>query len=198
MLLIGTGLMIRSLLGLWRVDPGFDATNVLTYRLTFPQSRYPDAVVLESKIEEHLQQVRGLPRVISAAAVNRLPLSGGSQSTTYTFEDAVGGPPDKNGCSIEPDHFVVTRDYLDAMGMSLVQGRWFTDADVPDARLVAVIDETLARRCWPRESTIGKRITPRQFPENPLWQEVVGVIRHVRHYGLSGSVCPWGCSARGL
>src|SRR6185295_17766029 len=118
-----------------------------------------------------------LPQVESAGMGNRLPLSGTSGLSTIEFE-RTGQEP---GALSATDDTTITPDYLRAMNITLLQGRFFTEQDSINSPLVVILDEQVARRAWPGENPIGKRV--RSGPTS-RWAEVVGVVRHIRHEKL--------------
>ena len=181
-LLVGAGLMIRSFERLQSVDPGFDPDNVVTFLLPLSQNRYPDSEQQRVFIDAVVERARGLPGVHQVGAVSTLPLTVNRSGSNYVIE---GEPP------MEPGEFRVaefrsaTAGYNDAMGMTLLSGRWFGDADGPDAEPVAVINETLARRHWSEgESPLGVRIVAGSGGSEAEWRRIVGVIADVRFFGI--------------
>jgi putative ABC transport system permease protein len=197
-LLIGAGLMIRSFARLQQVEPGFDPRNVLTFDLNLPESKYerPQAAQFYERL---LERLAAAPGVISAGAVEFLPLSGLDGNTGLLIE---GRPEPAPSERIFAHHRVVTPDYFRAMGMRLRQGRAFTAADNDKAPRVAIINETMARRYWPGEIPIGKRAAldfeamrfyPDRAPDRDLalgLREIVGVVADVKHTGLAGETVP--------
>ena len=177
MLLTGAGLLIRTFAALKEVNPGFRSQGVLSLKLAIPRNKYSGDEKVAAFCQRILEQVRALPGVAAAGMGNRLPLEGASGLSTIEFE-RVGQPP---GQLAGADDTITTPDYFRAMGIALLQGRSFTEQDVAKAPLVAVLDEQVARRAWPGENPIGKRV--RSGPDSP-WAEVVGVVGHVRHESL--------------
>ncbi|MEX0912661.1 MAG: ABC transporter permease [Gemmatimonadota bacterium] len=176
-LVIGAGLMIRSVLELYRIDLGFRSEQVLTARLSLPTAEYsePDDVTrffaeLERRIEE-------LPGVQTVGATRLLPLTGTIGDWGVLPE---GGDPAQD--SGPADWQVVTPGYVEAMGMELVRGRTITEADRLDSTPVAMINEAMAAEYWPGEDPIGRRFVVGN-PANPYFT-VVGLLRGVRHNGV--------------
>jgi putative ABC transport system permease protein len=176
-LLIGAVLLARSFAGLQNVDPGFVPDKVLTLRLWLPELRYPDDDEIAGFYDDVLDRVRNLPGVQSASAVLGVPLSGSSASFGFSIEGRPKPPP---GEEYTAGFQSVGRDYFQTMGIPLVGGRDFDERDDADAPSVAVINETLARRYWPEEDPIGRRVSL----DDEDWIEIVGVVRDVRHQGL--------------
>jgi putative ABC transport system permease protein len=192
-LLVGAGLMVRSFRHLLGVSPGFQTEHLLTMRLSLPQVRYPNGAASSNLYRQFVSRVKGLPGVQGAGTINLLPLSGTSSSGSVTLEDTSvrGVPirPDWNLPYIETDYRSVTPGYFQTLKIPLQKGRFFTDADdLPDAAPVSIVDEDFAHRFWPNQDATGKRIArrivPNSNPPQPLWTTIVGVVGHVKHYGL--------------
>ena len=187
-LLVGAGLLMRSFSRLTRVDPGFDSQNLLTVKVQVPRTKYKDGAAVSSFFQQLLEKIQALPGVESAGAVSQLPLGGEYWSGTLTFEGVTANAEQGNLASFEVDQRAITPDYFKAMKTTLIEGRFFTSADVR-AKPCAIIDETLARRLWPDVSPIGRRLTFGRFPEKPeTWVEIVGVVRHIRQHKLEAKV----------
>ena len=188
-LLIGAGLLMRSFFRLTRVDPGFDANNVVTMKMMVPRSKYKDGPAVVSFYQQLLEKINALPGVDSSAAISQLPLSGDYWSGTLTFEGVAANAEQGNLASFEVDQRAITPGYFNTMRTPLLEGRFFTSQDVRGKANVAIVDETLARRLWPDASPIGRRFTFGRFPEKPEhWFEIVGVVRHIRHHKLDANV----------
>ncbi len=173
LLLIGAGLMVKSLTVLQSQDLGFQPDNLLTARLSLPRSYNRERSTL--LLQQILATSAAQPGVQSAALAYCLPIEGGCDITGMTLE----------GRTLEQPYFVavnmVSSGYFEALEIPLVVGRGFEDSDRNDSLRVAVIGETLAREAWPGEEPIGKRIRlGLGWPEGE-WAEVVGVARDVRH-----------------
>jgi predicted permease len=176
-ILVGAGLLGRSLLRLLSVDPGFRPEGVLTFRLSLPENTYGTDESRIAFYRRALDRTRRVPGVQSVGAVNLLPLSGGSNSGTVTI-DTTAVPPDRT--TPEADWRPVLPGFFETMGVRLIAGRFFTDADDARAAPVAIVDETLARSYWPGESAIGKRIKTGGRQSTSPWRTIVGVVGHVR------------------
>jgi putative ABC transport system permease protein len=180
-LLAGSGLLIRSFLRLQEVDGGFRPEGVLTMRLSLPEQRYPRPARTLAFYRELMDRVRHLPGVDAAGAASGLPLNGTGYSGTVTV-DSQAVPQNKT--MVEADQRAVLPGYFEALGISLLRGRYFDERDTPSSGPVAIVDETLANTYWPGEDAVGKRLHqggPRS--KNP-WRTVVGVVRHVRYRTL--------------
>ncbi|HWO02704.1 MAG TPA: ABC transporter permease, partial [Blastocatellia bacterium] len=178
MLLVGAGLLIKSFANLQSVDPGFNPKKVLRVDVGLPRTRYPDRLQSAAFYKQLLDRVAGLPDVQSAGAVSSLPLSGGGTDSNFQIE---GRPPAEPGHPQVAWYSSVTPDYFRAMGIRLVRGRDFTGADSTDVSKVALISETMARRFFPDEDPLGKRLV---FGEKDL-REIVGVMSDVKFFGLN-------------
>jgi putative ABC transport system permease protein len=178
MLLIGAGLMLRSLMRLHQVDPGFDPENVITARIDLDWSRYNrDHSILEFSASL-LGRVRGLPGVTHAAVANTFPLNV-SEPYTNTFTIR-GREPERGAPPLRAEVRSATTDYFAAMGIRLVRGRLYADRDEERNR-VAVINRTLARRYWGNDDPLGAQVSP---DGGRTWVTVVGIVSDVKHYGL--------------
>ena len=184
-LLVGAGLLIRSFMRLNQVSPGFNPANVVTMQLSLPRSKYAEKPQRATFFEQLVQQVSALPGVQSAAAGNNLPMSNDGWNASFAVENLQVGPDEP---SPHGDPHMITLDYFRAMGIPLLRGRYFTDADSKDSLPVAIIDQSLAEQYWPDQDPIGKRIAA--FFDGPRgqrnWREIVGVVGHVKQYGLDG------------
>lgn len=184
-LLIGAGLLIRSLHNLLEVDLGFAPERVLTMQLELPEAKYTEDERVVAFFQRVLERVRTLPGVQYAAVTSNLPLPGGMNGTVLVE----GHAPARSlfeGPLVEFSG--VSPDYFRVMGIPLLNGRRFTDADAARAPKVVIINETMARRFWPDEDPIGKRLSFYTGP--PVWYEIVGVVQDVRQWGLAEAPLP--------
>lgn len=176
-LLIGAGLMMRSFLRLQAIDPGFDPRNVLTFTVSLAGAKQYVGAQRELFYRGLIEQLKKLPGVQSASAVNHLPLAGDTWGMSIAIE---GHPLPSPGETNRAVYRVSLPDYFRTMGMSLHRGRDFNDRDVMDAPGVVIINETAARRHWAGEDPIGKRLTLGDPRTNPKWLTVVGVVKDVK------------------
>ncbi|HSC27212.1 MAG TPA: ABC transporter permease [Vicinamibacterales bacterium] len=177
-LLVGAGLLVRSFAQLLRVDPGFDSERTVTMDVGLPGSRYDDARRI-GFFRRFFERVDRLPGVHGAGAVSFLPLTGLGAATRY---DVIGQPKPPLGEEPVTDVRVATNGYFRAMGIPLIRGRLFREDDAADAANRVVINEVMARRHWPDEDPIGKRISISW--SNRREDEIIGVVGNVRHAGL--------------
>ncbi len=179
-LLAGAGLMIKSFWRLQKVDPGFNPDNALTLSVALPQKKYPEESQRVAFFQQLLEKVGALPGVQAAGASNVLPLAG-----DFVLAFVVQGrPPLPPGAGQSTNFYSASADYFKAMGIPLRRGRLFTERDIKDSQHVAIINETMAKKIFPDEDPIGKRITFDTGANNPDWYEIVGIVGDVKHYGL--------------
>lgn len=172
-LLIGSGLMIRSFIALQRTDPGYQAEGLLTFLLPVPPSRGEAAPAFIQEFRDRLGAVPGVRSVTSASA---LPLEGTSPLARWGRPEAATDP----SLFEQGAPFFVLPGYFETMRTPLIDGRTFTEADNRQDALVMVIDELLAARAYPNESAVGKRLLVRVRGPEPELLEVIGVVRHQR------------------
>jgi putative ABC transport system permease protein len=180
-LLVGAGLMIRSLWALQRVPLGLDPSGVLTMRVSLPQAagyKTPEQVV--AFYEQLMDRVRRLPGVRAAGAARSLPLG----STIGDFGLQVDGYIPTPGTNAKGDWQIITDGYFEAMGERIVRGRPINAADTTDAMPVALINEEMARLYWQGRDPIGGRLKIGGNPSRP-WVTVVGIVADVRHNGIT-------------
>jgi predicted permease len=178
-LLVGSGLLIRSFLRVSGVDPGFDPDRVLTMNMSLSSARYkmhPDRYKFFDRV---LSEVRTLPGVRSAAFATKLPLLGGSNGTIMIE----GQPRPKTTWDAPLVEFSrVSTGYFKTMGIRFMRGRDFEDRDREGSTDVVIVNETLARTFWKNDDPIGKRLS--YISDKPVWKQVIGVVRDVRQWGL--------------
>ncbi len=181
-LLVGAGLLGRSVWELGRVDPGFHADRVVTLRTKLPETRYPSDDRIRAFGNELVARLGGLPGVRAVGSVNELPMTSSGLGTSFEIEGRPPTPPeDRPGTWIA----TVGGGYFDAMGIPLLRGRLFGDGDTETTSPVYVIDESLARRHWPDEDPIGAHLALRwRRGAEPRRGEIIGVVGSVR-YGLA-------------
>jgi putative ABC transport system permease protein len=178
-LLISAGLMVKSLLRLQDVKPGFDSTNLLTMRLALPSTKYENFNQSRMFFEQLLDRLEARADVQSVGGINLLPFGGSGGDRSFSIEDQ----PTSSG-QARPDEQVrfITPGYFHTMSIPLLQGRDFTRHDLPDTPPVAIVNNACARKFWPNGNAIGKRIS--FSARNPKWYEIVGVTGNVKHRGL--------------
>jgi putative ABC transport system permease protein len=182
-LVAGAGLMMRSFRSVLGIDPGFDPHNVLTFSAALPLATYKDQQQHVQFFERALAKIRALPGVEAAAGTFRVPITG---FATAIF--SVQGKPVPTGQAPIADYRAITVGYFQALGIRLLRGREFTERDSADAPDAVIVNEELARRSWPGEDPIGKRL--QVGTELTRWRQVVGVVGNARLSGLEAKVDP--------
>ncbi len=182
LLLIGAGLMLRSLRALEGVDPGFNAANVLTADVSLPPARYGDSDNQTMFFTSVVEQLNLLPGVEAAASVIGPPLKRGYIGHSVIFE---GREPVAQGEEPGARNRPVVGDYFRAMGIPMVRGRAFADEDGFGSGLVAIVNERFAQEYWPDQDPVGTRIAW-LIDRTPRWMTVVGVAKDVKTYDLRG------------
>jgi putative ABC transport system permease protein len=180
-LLIGAGLMIRTLYLLKNANSGMDARNVLTVTLGISSEKYATVAQQNGFFHHVLEQIRALPGVEFASAVDSLPLQGGSTQPVAVEGQPVVPMADQPEVAVR----LIAPGYLRVMRIPLKQGRDITEADNANARPVVLVSESFARRFWPNENPIGKHVKLTFLPGEA--SDVVGVVGDVRLNGLSVS-----------
>jgi putative ABC transport system permease protein len=183
-LLIGAGLMLQTLARLRAIDIGFRSDHLLTLRTVIPAGKYSDRTKALAFFDRVLDGVRALPGVENAAYNSMLPFEGQGNTQGYSIEGRQLDPGDPGDALLR----VSTNAYLQTLGVQLREGRLFNDGDGPSAPPVAIINETFAKRYWPKESALGHRISPSFRP--PVWRTIVGVVKDVRERGYELDMKP--------
>ena len=185
-LLIGAGLMTRSFIRLVNVKLGFNPRKVLTMRVELPRSRYQKGEQRTQFFGQLLERVKSIPEIESAGAISQLPLSGYSMMGRFAIE---GHPKPEPGKGKPMPIGIVTPAYFQAMQIPLVRGRVFDARDAEKMPEVAIVNEAMARRFWPGENPIGKKVAAGCDKEQ-LCRTVVGVVGDIRHEGLADEAQP--------
>jgi putative ABC transport system permease protein len=184
-LLTGASLLMRSFVNLLRVDPGFSTENVVALPV-FVWSRYPTDVQRATFFRETVGRIEEVPGVIAAGAASTIPFSEvvGDTRTRLTIE----GRPTAADARPTIGVNIATPGYFRVMGIAVVRGRTFGPTDLRDTTPVAVINETMARRFWPDEEPLGKRIRVNDGPD--VSREIIGIVRDTRDNGLDATPAP--------
>jgi putative ABC transport system permease protein len=180
-LLVGAGLMIKSFWQLQKVDPGFNPDNALSVSVALPRNKYPEDHQQAAFFQQLIEKVGALPGVQAVGASNVVPLSDNDFVLAFEID---GRPPLPPGAGQSANFYSASADYFKAMGIPLRRGRLFTERDTKDSPKVALINETMAKKMFPDEEAIGKRVTFDDRQKNPEWFEIVGIVGDVKHYGL--------------
>lgn len=183
-LLVGAGLLVRSLIRLQNITPGFDAKNVLTMRIDLPQQRYSSEEKTSAFFDQLQSRVSGLAGVESVGFISELPLSGQPNDMPYSVE---GRPPAGPDQGFDDDFRRVNPGYFKAMRIPLLRGRNFTQQEVMTSKRVVLISELLAKQVFPNEEPIGHRLVMGMSNE-PF--EIIGVVGDIRHRALETEPAP--------
>ncbi|MEO8881198.1 MAG: ABC transporter permease, partial [Gemmatimonadaceae bacterium] len=182
-LLAGAGLLSATLLKLESVDPGFDAHNILTTRMSLPSSRYKTDGSQAAFYDRMLERVRATPGVEAVAGVSIVPMAGDASISGFALESEPHGPNDPPAHGEAAD--AVTTDFFSVMRIPLKAGRFFTAQDDSAGPKVVIVNEAFAKKYWPGENPLGKRI----YPGDSL-RAVVGVVGDVRRDALDREAAP--------
>jgi putative ABC transport system permease protein len=180
-LLASAGLLIKSFVRLQQVDRGFNTDNILTMVIRLPDASYSQDPQIVNFFVQALERVRTLPGVRSAGIINFLPLYGGLGSNTGFKIEGEPEPPPGQGPAT--DVRVVDAGYFQTMGIPLLRGRNLTEMELREPKKVILINEALARKHFPNQDPIGKRLDVGMF-ETPVWAEIIGVVGNVRYDSL--------------
>ena len=185
-LLVGSGLMIRSLLRLWSVDPGFRPEGIVAVPLNLPETRYPDDAQRRAFQERWLARARQIPGVTGAAALTMLPFAFDKSSSDYSV---VGEPARTVGDYLIATYNYVSPEFAAVLDMPVIEGRPLAAGDSASAPLVALVSESLARRHWPAGAAVGHQLL---FGEkkDEVPKTIVGVVGDVRMEGFDAPVAP--------
>jgi len=187
-LLVGTGLMVRTFSSLLRVDPGFHPENVMTFQLAFSGSRYRTVDSLTNFLKELRSNLAALPGTQAVGGVSHLPLDEG-KGNWYSYYWADGAPAEQQN-TIMADHRSTLPGYFRSLGATMLEGREFEDTDDAAHTRVAVVDETVAEQLWPGQDALGKKVSVEDSPAGPFQFEresviVVGVVKHIQSHTLT-------------
>jgi predicted permease len=178
-LLVGAGLLIRTLAQLQAVNPGFDPRNIITMAVGAPPARYPQPAQRVRVFEDIVRRVRAVPGVESVATTDNLPLTGGSTQPVAIEGEAPRPLSEQPEVAIRS----MSQNYISTVRMHLVEGRDFTENDGLDHPLVVIVSASTARRFWPNRSPLGQHLTLGLISAEP--REVVGVVSDVKIRSLT-------------
>jgi len=184
MLLVGAGLLIKSLVRLQHTNPGFEASNVLTMRIDLPQNKYAAPEALANFWEQFQAHVAALPGVESVGLISELPLSGQPNDMPYTVE---GRPTGAANQAFDDDFRRVNQDYFRTLRIPFLRGRNFTPQEVHDEAKLLIISESLASQTFPNEEPLGRRLIM-GLGNQPF--EIIGVVGDIRHRSLELTPLP--------
>ena len=182
-LLVGAGLLIKSVARLQRVDPGFDPKGVLVFNLNLPQAKYPSDTAQILFLNQLLPRLNAVPGVRAAGLISVVPFGGGWSTASFSIENLVVAPGQNGPWG---DVRIASPGYFSALRIPLQRGRMFNEQDTQNAPQVAIIDEVFARKYFKGADPIGKRITrgARRGAQDSTWITIVGVVGHAAHEGL--------------
>jgi predicted permease len=182
-LLIGAGLLVKSYVGLRSIDPGFEPGRVMTMTLDLPATKYRTPFELNAFHQRFLESISALPDVSAAGAINWLPLG----DLMVRGDLQAEGAAERNHWGMKA---AVSPGYFRTIGIRLTTGRDFDRRDTAQSPGVVIISESIARRIWPNDDALGKRLTIESRPSPGDWLTVVGVVADVRQSGLREAVVP--------
>jgi predicted permease len=187
-LLVGTGLMIRTFTSLLRVDPGFHPENVLTFQLSFTGSRYGTVESLTNFLKELRTNLSAMPGTRSVSGVSHLPLDEGL-GNWYSYYWPEGAPVQQQN-TVMADHRSTLPGYFRTIGATLLAGREFEDTDDAVHTHVAIVDDTVSEQIWPGQNAIGKKLSIEDSPAGAFQfvresVVVIGVVKHIQAHSLT-------------
>jgi putative ABC transport system permease protein len=185
-LLVGAGLMIKSFMRLQAVDPGFDPSNLLTMSVSLPRAKYKEDNQDIAFFKEALERIGALPGVRSVGMVSALPFASLGSATGFTIE---GQPPPSVGDKPTTDVRETDENYFRTMNIPVISGRAFSQQEVLEDRKVAIINEALARKYFPNENPIGKRVIV-NMKATPEPTEIIGVVGDAKYKQLEAETRP--------
>ncbi len=183
-LVITAGLLTRTFMHLYRIDPGFNPERTLSFELTLPDQKYPDQQHIVAVYERILDRLRGLPAVESAAVVEHLPMGGTPESTALRIPDK---PTAAHGEVPYANYTMLSTGYFATVQTPILRGRDFLPSDTADSQPVAIINQSMAKRFWPGEDALGKQVTPPIFKNA---QTIIGIVADTKHLSLREEPAP--------
>ena len=180
-LLAGAGLMVRTMANLLAIDPGFEASGVISAQIALPNARYTREQA-RAFYDAAVDRLKGVPGVASAGFTNSLPVQGSNWNSIFIVSDQ---PVPARADLPSAAFTTVTPGYHATMGIRLVKGRLLDPSDSPTSTTVAVVNETFARRFWPTGEAIGQRIKQGWPEDRAPWREIVGIVRDVKTAGVA-------------
>ena len=185
-LVIGAGLMVKSLLRLEAQDPGFRPEGVMTFQLNFPTSKYASGEEVSQMVERVVSETGSIPGVAAAGAINMIPLTSFGSNGSFTI---VGQPPFPRDRAPVVEYRTITRGYFGAMGIPITRGTDFTGLESADSPPVVIINQAMAQQFWPDGNPIGERVQLTWDSQNVI-REIVGVAGNTRSASLASVPVP--------
>jgi predicted permease len=184
-LVVSAGLLVRTFYHLLSVDPGFRPAQVYTFQLSLPQLKYPDQEHMVPLYARVLENLRAQPVVQDAGIAETLPMGGEGESTVITIVDH---PVEKDKQQPFANFTIISPGYFSAVGASILRGRGIAEQDGPNAAPVAVINAAMAKKYWPGEDPIGKRVGLGS-PRFPI-MSIVGIVADIKHFSMREAPLP--------
>jgi predicted permease len=178
-LLIGSGLTLRSLIGLSNVYPGFDARGVMIFNVSLAPNDFPEGTQIHQFFDRVVERIKTQPGVEAAALTDDVPIENDSEEQFWVTERPRPAAPDM----LWTMDYLTGPDYFQVMKLHLLRGRFYNDQDRLNSQPVAVIDEVLAKSIFPNEDPIGKHVAY-PYPGIDQNREIIGIVGHVKHWGL--------------
>jgi predicted permease len=189
-LLVGAGLMVQTLSAVRGADTGFRPDGVVSFRVPIAYDNHQTGVQRWRFYQDLVPRVRALPGVDAVGGVSLFPLAGGLFTASYAYD----ADTERAWGQLAADYRTVIPGYFDAIGATIVAGRWFDDADAAASSRVTIVDETLAREAWPEGNAVGQRMkivmNESGNEQHDDWAEVIGVVRHIRTDDLRTNGAP--------
>ena len=187
-LLVSAGLLIKSFVRIQNVNPGFNPRGIVTMELSLPVAKYARGKPVIDFYAEVERRIKALPGVQHVALTSILPLSGTNSDSSFHIE---GRNEKQTGIHPDEEIRVVTSDYFRVLETPLIKGRFFSEADTADAPGVLIINQAMAKKYWPGEEALGKRINFNDSdPAKIKWLTVAGVVADIHHRGLDAEAKP--------
>jgi putative ABC transport system permease protein len=180
-LLVGSGLLIRSFIALNHVSAGFDDRNLLTFDISLSSKEYAEAPKVRRFFKEFLEKIEALPGVESAATTDLLPLGGSDSENQFYVTNRPKPSPSELPLAM---NYIVTPGYLKAMNIALLQGRFFEESDTLTSAPVIVIDENMAKQYFPEDNPIGQHLSMPTGADQAIEFQIIGVVGHVKQQNL--------------
>jgi len=177
-LIIASGLLVRTFSHLLAADGGFNPDRVLTFELTLPPTSYTSVEKIVATYEAALQRLQAIPGVESAGIGETVPMGGAGESTGLRIPDR---PQSSEATPPYANYTIVSPRYFAAVGTAMLQGRDFLDTDTADSPPVAIVNAAMARKYWPGQDVLGKQVG---VPINPFNMTVVGIVSNVKHLSI--------------
>jgi len=185
-LLVTAGLTVRSLVRILKIDPGFNTENILSIRLNIPPARAAGGNQNQAIFQQFIDRIRTVPGVQSVASTTHSPFDFSMTDTITVESNAAQG----NTQTENIESRTISSDYFQVIGIRLVEGEWLTAEDKHATPYVALVNQTMARRFWPNESALGKRLKSGNPTSNSPWVTIKGVVADIAQTTLNAPIIP--------